>query len=134
MHVYLTLDLFTLKCIHTHNSYRSGRQLRRRGGKALVDGLQIGCTTHRLVSTKELQKGHAARGRAVPLRGRCVQCFAYAPTPSSGGRKVKMCDGSYIPTTRFACAVCRVLLCNDCFWNVYDHRKRGVPVDTLTLR
>lgn len=29
--------------------------------------------------------------------------------------------------------VCRVLLCKDCFWNVYDHRKRGVPTECLTL-
>ena len=124
----------TLTYTQTHTSCRSGRHLRRRGGKATVDGLQVGCTTHKFVPAKTLQTGHAARGRAVPLRGRCVQCFAYAPVPIEGGRKLKMTDGTYIPTTRFACNVCRVVLCKSCFWNVYDHRKRGVPVDCVTLR
>ena len=62
------------------------------------------------------------------------ECFAYAPVPIEGGRKIKMIDGTCIPQTRFACNVCRVLLCKSCFWNVYDHRKRGVPVDCVTLR
>ena len=99
-----------------------------------MDGKQVGCTTHKLVRTSTLQTGHAGRGRPVALRGRCVQCYAYAPVPSGGGRKTTMDDGKCIPKTRFACDVCRVLLCRSCFYNVYDHRQRGVPDDTITLR
>lgn len=74
------------------------------------------------------------RGRRVAERGRCSNCYSLAPTPVGGGRKTKMTNGDSIPNTVYACDVCRVLLCKQCFWHVYDHRKRGNPTDTLHLR
>ena len=99
-------------------------------------GLQIGCTTHRRVLTSELRKGPSTRrGKPVPKRGRCVSCYARAPVPTTGSKRKKyMHNGDTIPVVSYACDVCRVVLCNTCFWHVYDHRCRGRPSGVLTLR
>ena len=107
------------------------RRGRSRKGKATSDGKQIGCVTHRRVHTKTLQGG---KGRVVPLRSRCVNCYAAAPAPIDDVRKTYMSDGSIIPSVTFACDVCRVVLCKTCFWSVYDHRQRGKPVEYVTFR
>ena len=75
------------------------------------------------------------RGRYLAARGRCVQCYADAPIPSADddGHKRTMSNGASIKQVCYACDVCRVLLCRKCFHHVYDHRSRGMPVETVTL-
>ena len=100
-------------------------------------GIAIGKVIHRRVQSKTLRSGPATRrGRAVPRRGRCVSCYALAPVPTTGTtkRKSKMQDGKSIPTVTYACDVCRVMLCSNCFWHVYDHRDGGKPCDMLIVR
>ena len=95
----------------------------------------VGSRVHRRVATKYLQSGPSVRrGRHVPLRSRCVCCYARAPRPIGGGRKTKMSDGKNIPNVQFACDVCRVVLCSSCFSNIYDHRNGGKPCDSVILR
>ena len=107
------------------------RRGRKRSGKKTADGMQIGGVIHRHVSSKSLQ---SRRGRRVALRSKCVSCYANAPTPEGGGRKLRTSTGVTIPHATYACDVCRVLLCKDCFWNVYDHRDRGKQCDFVVLR
>ena len=99
-------------------------------------GFILGNVLHRHRPTKELQTGPSTRrGRHVPLRGRCVSCYALAPVPTTGSRrKTKMQDGRSIPNVTYACDICRVLLCKNCFWNVYDHRQGGKPCDMIVVR
>ena len=66
--------------------------------------------------------------------GRCVECYDRAPVPVGGGRKKLLANGKCIPQTNYACDVCRVHLCRDCFHHVYDHRKGGRSFDIVTLR
>ena len=112
---------------------------KRRGpkskGKKTSEGMKVGGVIHRRVPTAALQSGpQSRRGRPVSLRGRCVCCYANAPQPMDGSRKKLTRDGSCIPQTSFACDVCRVLLCKSCFWNVHDHRQRGVVNDFVHFR
>ena len=99
-------------------------------------GFILGNVLHRHRPTKELQTGPSTRrGRHVPLRGRCVSCYALAPVPTTGStRKTKMQDGRSIPNVTYAYDICRVLLCENCFWNVYDHRQGGKPCDMIVVR
>ena len=96
--------------------------------------ITVGRKVHSRVPTKTLQSGPGARrGRSVPLRSRCVCCYAHACVPVGGGRKMRMQDGSIIPNVTFACNICRVVLCKSCFDHVYDHRTGGKPQDCVTL-
>ena len=92
---------------------------------------------HRRVHTAYLRTGpQTRRGRYVPLKGRCVSCYALAPPSTHGSRrKIYMQDGSRIPQTTYACDVCRVLLCKQCFYdsNRYDHRTLGQVSDFVVL-
>ena len=98
-------------------------------------GLQIGCRVHYRVPASSLNVGPSSRrGRHVAMRSRCASCYAQAPVPEGGGSKIKMSNGDNIPSVTYACNVCRVLLCQQCFWHVYDHRKCGLPSDSLHLR
>ena len=99
-------------------------------------GVMLGNVLHRHRPTNELQSGPSTRrGRSVPLRGRCVSCHSLAPLPTTGAkRKTKMQDGRSIPNVTYECDICRVLLCKNCFWNVYDHRKGGKPCDMIIVR
>ena len=100
-------------------------------------GIMLGNVLHRYLPTKKLQTGPSTRrGRRVPLRGRCVSCYALAPVPTTttSKRKTKMQDGRSIPNVTYACDACRVLLCKNCFWNVYDHRNGGKPCDMVVVR
>ena len=98
-----------------------------------TDTIQFGTRMHRRVSAKKLQTGPSARrGKPVPLRGRCVSCYAEAPLPESG-YKIFMSNGKSITQTTLACDVCRVLLCRNCFLHVYDHHKCGQRHDTVIL-
>ena len=117
---------------HLHSRTRSGGHMRRRGGKTKA-GLLIGSKLHQHVPSKDLQE---TRGGAtkIPLRSRCVSCYARAPTPAGGGRKKMMRGGDLIPNVTKACNVCRKLLCKNCFWNIYDHRCGGNPCDSLILK
>ena len=98
-------------------------------------GIQIGCRIHRRVLSSSLNEGPASRrGKRVPVRSRCVCCYARAIVPEGGGRKTKMLNGDAIPNVTYACDVCREPLCKNCFQSGYDHRKRGKPSDFVTLR
>ena len=117
----------------THSFNRSGRQQRRRG-KKVTEGVVIGTTLHERWPTKLLQDGRGG-ARKVPLRGRCVSCYARAPVPlGKSKRKTKMHNGDSIPCVSFACNKCRVLLCQTCHDNIYDHRCGGVPHHILVVR
>ena len=98
-------------------------------------GIMIGNVLHRHRPTKMLQSGPSTRrGRPIPLRSRCVSCYALAPVPTSASkRKTKMQDGKSIPNVTYACDICRCVLCKNCFWNVYDHRKGGKPCDMVIV-
>ena len=95
-----------------------------------VGVVQIGCKTHTRMHVDKLRFGAAnRRGRYLPERGRCVSCYVSAPIPDGGGRKIDS-----VPQVCYACDVCRVLLCRDCFHHGYDHSTRGVPAAYVTLR
>ena len=111
-------------------SFVPKRRGRKKKTSKTADGLQVGGVTHRYVRTKDLQ---SRRGRRVALRSHCTHCYANAPTPLTGGRKTKTSLGVRIPSTTYACDVCRILLCKSCFWNGYDHRSRGKVCDFVTL-
>ena len=65
----------------------------------------------------------------VSLKGRCVSCCALASVPTTTDkRKTTIQYVMFIPNVIYACDACHVLLCKNCFWNVYDHRKGGKPV------
>ena len=57
-------------------------------------------------------------------------------TSTNHGMKTEkyMHNGDTIPVVSHAYDVCRVVLCNICFWHVHDHRCRGRPSGVLTLR
>ena len=74
------------------------------------------------------------RRKYVTMRGRCVSCYVMAPASEGGGRKLTMTNGKLIPQAAFACDVCRVHLCRDCFFHVYDHHKCGKLYDSVILK
>lgn len=85
--------------------------------------------------TDKLRTGPRTRkGRYLSKRGRCVSCYSLAPIPIDGGGKFYMGTGESIPQVCYACDVCRVHLCRQCFQDVYDHHTRGVPDEVVTLR
>ena len=98
--------------------------------------VQVGNIMHRRKHTSELKTGpQTRRGRYIASRGRCVQCYADAPTtltPDTGCKRA-MTSGVSIPQVCYACDVCRVLLCRNCFQHRYDHRSRGMSVEYVTL-
>ena len=94
--------------------------------------VQVGRKIHSRLHVDFLRFGAAnRRGRYLPERGRCVSCYASAPLSDKGSITIKV-EG--VAQVCYACDVCRVLLCRDCFHNVYDHSTRGVPVEYVTLR
>ena len=96
--------------------------------------VNIGNKVHRRVHTDTLHKGPSTRrGRYLSKRGRCESCFASAPPPRGGGKKVLTQSGGYIPLVNYACDVCRVHLCRDCFHNKYDHSTLGKPAESVIL-
>ena len=96
--------------------------------------IKVGKRTHSRVHTDVLRSGPSSRrGKYVSKTGRCVQCLVSAPV-SETGRKLKLSDGKCIPKVCYACNVCRVHLCRDCFCNVYDHSRGGKPFESVTLR
>ena len=92
--------------------------------------VQIGNKTHSRMHVDHLRFGAAnRRGRFLPARGRCVSCYSSAPVTDDGSKVMKG-----VSQVCYACYVCRVLLCRECFHNVYDHSTRGVPAEYVTLR
>ena len=97
--------------------------------------IQVGSRVHCRVPTEKLRSGPSTRrGAYVALRARCVECYARAPAPVSGGPKMLLSNGKCIPAVMYACDVCRKHLCRDCFHHVYDHHKRARRYDTVTMR
>ena len=95
---------------------------------------------HRHLPTKKLQTDPSTRrGRRVPLRGRRVSCYALDPIPTItvNKRKTKIQYVRSIPNAIYACDVCRVFLCKNCFLECvqqYDHRKGGETCDMIVVR
>lgn len=74
---------------------------------------------HCLVHASTLNKWKFAQGF-------CSCCYARAPPVKRPSRKRFMKDGTRIPQPSFACDVCEVRLCNDCFFNEYPpHINKG---------
>ena len=55
------------------------------------------------------------------VQGFCVCCYSRAPPVKNSRYRSKkfMSDGTRIPSSNFACDVCEVRLCDDCFYNEY---------------
>ena len=91
--------------------------------------VQISRKTHSRLHVDYLLFGVAnRRDRFLSVRGQCVSCYTSAPMSDGGGRKTKG-----VPQVCYACDVCRVLLCRDCFHEKYDHYSRGLPQEHVTL-
>ena len=96
-------------------------------------GVLVGRRTHHRVTTKELRSGVTVRrGKYVALRGHCVECLSVSKKLGKGYLKMK--DDTCVPYVTYACDVCRVHLCQSCFFDVYDHGKGGKPSTSVTLR